>query len=219
VNPRLFGLLWQYQITDFATAAEFSLRGLHGSDDLVWSGAVRGGACGSVALQPLFTKCESRPETSADIRSTIRPHGPQGATIITDLTQLIYASQPFGYDSAILGSILLDARRCNARDGITGALVCRHDIYLQLLEGPSEQVNAAYMRIYRDDRHAGIQKLVSRQITSRMFGDWAMLHDPAKSLIWTQDEIAAGILERTTPAEIIRMFENLSETAGSDPSR
>ena len=58
-----------------------------------------------------------------------------GRNIITDLIQIIYMSQPFGYDEAMLAGILLDARRCNKRDGITGALVCRHDIYLQLLEG------------------------------------------------------------------------------------
>jgi len=141
---------------------------------------------------------------------------PSGATIITDLTQLIYASQPFGYDAAILSSILNDARRYNTRDDITGALVCRRDIYLQLLEGPSEHVNAAFMRISRDDRHAGINKLVSRQVTSRMFGDWAMLHDPEKSLIWTHDEIADGILERISQADIIDMFESVSRNAGPE---
>ncbi|MEO1331606.1 MAG: BLUF domain-containing protein, partial [Pseudomonadota bacterium] len=59
---------------------------------------------------------------------------PSGATVITDLTQLVYSSQPFGYDDIMLNGILNDARRCNLRDDITGALVCRHDIYLQLLE-------------------------------------------------------------------------------------
>lgn len=138
---------------------------------------------------------------------------PQGALIITELTQLIYASQPFGYDAILLSGILNDARRCNLRDDITGALVCRQDIYLQLLEGPSEQVAAAYTRICRDDRHIGVNQLVSRQITDRMFEGWAMLHDPAKSLIWTKDQIEKGILDRTSPIEIIDMFESVSRNA------
>lgn len=37
------------------------------------------------------------------------------------LMQLTYASHPFGFDDAMLAGILLDARRCNARDGITSA--------------------------------------------------------------------------------------------------
>lgn len=138
---------------------------------------------------------------------------------MTDLTQLIYASQPFGYDSAILGSILMDARRCNTRDGITGALICRHDVFLQLLEGPTGPVEAAYARIRGDDRHIDPVKLVSRQVDGRMFGAWAMLHDPAKSLIWTEDEISGGLLTRLDQAVIIDQFEMISRTAGPEHSR
>ena len=43
------------------------------------------------------------------------------------LTQLVYASHPFGFDEAMLNGIILDARRCNERDGITGALIARGD--------------------------------------------------------------------------------------------
>ena len=44
------------------------------------------------------------------------------------MLQLIYASRPFGFDTAMLAGILMDARRCNARDDITGMLVCRADL-------------------------------------------------------------------------------------------
>ena len=129
---------------------------------------------------------------------------------ITQLTQLIYASQPFGYDNTLLTTILNDARRCNIRDNISGVLICRHDIYLQLLEGPSEAVNAAYMRISRDDRHVGIKKLVSGPIVERFFGSWAMLHDPAISLIWNQQQIKSGVLDQIPPTEIVNMFKSIS---------
>jgi len=134
-------------------------------------------------------------------------------TIITDLSQIIYVSQPFGYDAAILSNILLDARRCNERDGVTGALVCRHDIFLQLLEGPTAEVEATYARILCDDRHVSPGKLVSRSISRRMFADWAMLHDPAKSLIWSRQQIADGALGSATPSDVIKVFEALAENA------
>ena len=89
-------------------------------------------------------------------------------------------------------------------------LICRHDIYLQLLEGPSEAVNAAYMRISRDDRHVGIKKLVSGPIVERFFGSWAMLHDPAISLIWNQQQIKSGVLDQIPPTEIVNMFKSIS---------
>ena len=136
--------------------------------------------------------------------------------IISDLIQLIYVSKPFGYDGPTLGGILIDARRCNARDGITGALVCRHDAYLQLLEGPAEKVRATYQRIIRDDRHANVEELVNHAVTERMFGDWAMLHDPETSWVWSREEIEDGVLERASPADIVAMFAGLSEKARTE---
>ncbi len=94
---------------------------------------------------------------------------------------------------------------------MTGALVCRQDIYLQLLEGPAPQVKATFARIRRDDRHLEIKKLVSRQVTDRIFGDWAMLHDPAKSWIWSEEELTKGILDSATEAEIGKVFEDLAD--------
>jgi hypothetical protein len=79
----------------------------------------------------------------------------------------------------------MTARRCNVRDDVTGALICRSDIYLQWLEGPEEQVKNTLERISRDDRHDEMKVQVSGGVSERMFGDWEMLHDPAVSWIWT----------------------------------
>ena len=133
--------------------------------------------------------------------------------------QLIYSSQPFGYDSPTLNGILTDARVCNERDGITGALICRHDIYLQLLEGPEETIKATYERICRDDRHAGVKRLVTKQVDSRMFGNWAMLHDPANSVIWTRAEVSEGSHERASEKDVIKMFENIAASDTQDFSK
>jgi len=51
--------------------------------------------------------------------------------------QLIYASQPFGYDELTLVGISAAARRNNARDGIAGAVICRGDLLVQLLAASS----------------------------------------------------------------------------------
>ena len=66
------------------------------------------------------------------------------------LMQLVYASRPFGFDELTLTEILLVARRLNKRDDITGSLICREDLYLQMLEGPRAAMTAAYARISRD---------------------------------------------------------------------
>ncbi|QGX96828.1 BLUF domain-containing protein [Roseovarius faecimaris] len=126
------------------------------------------------------------------------------------LTQLIYASTPFGFDASLLSNILLDARRCNARDDITGALIARQDLFLQLLEGPEDKVNACYQRIRRDDRHVEVTKLMQRSIKTRLFPSWAMRDDPAYSWMWTMEEVANGAVERATEDEVLNFFTRLS---------
>ncbi len=127
-----------------------------------------------------------------------------------ELTQLIYASQPFGFDEAMLNGILSDARRWNSREDITGALVCRADVYLQLLEGPPPAIDAAFARIGQDDRHDDVRLLVRRTISERLFPRWSMRDDPAQTWFWTQEEVAAGALTRATDAELLAVFERLA---------
>lgn len=126
------------------------------------------------------------------------------------LVQLIYASQPFGYDDALLSGILLDSRRWNAREGITGALICRADLYLQLLEGPEERVEAAYVRIARDSRHLDVTRLTAAAVSERLFPDWAMRDDPARSWIWSQAEVEAGAPKRADRDELLAIFTRLA---------
>lgn len=125
------------------------------------------------------------------------------------LFRAIYTSRPFGFDAGTLNGILLDARRANLRDGITGALICRSDIYLQWLEGPEMQVRAALARIERDDRHLELRVHLAESVSERTFGDWAMLHDPAASWIWSQDEVGDGAVDRASPEEIMAFFMEL----------
>ncbi len=119
-----------------------------------------------------------------------------------ELYRIIYSSRPFGFDDAMLNSILSDARRCNVRDDITGALICRADLYLQLLEGPQGAVEAAFARIAQDDRHLEVRRLVSGPIAARQFGAWAMRDDPARSWMWTQAEVESGALEEASEAAV-----------------
>lgn len=127
------------------------------------------------------------------------------------LTQLTYASRPFGFDDAMLAGILLDARRCNARDGITGLLICRADLYLQLLEGPDAAVDAAYRRIAVDDRHMDLRLLTRGTVTDRLFPAWAMRDDPARSWLWTKAQIDDGALDRATKDEVLAVFQRISD--------
>ncbi|MEM8629748.1 MAG: BLUF domain-containing protein [Pseudomonadota bacterium] len=128
----------------------------------------------------------------------------------------MYSSRPFGYDQATLGGILLDARRCNARDNITGALVCRQDVYIQMLEGPRAKVSETYDRIRKDERHVEVKLQFFGETSARLFEKWAMLHDPAKSWLWSTSEINQGILDSAGVAAFKQLFRDLSENANTN---
>nr|WP_315457259.1 BLUF domain-containing protein [uncultured Sphingorhabdus sp.] len=126
------------------------------------------------------------------------------------LTQIIYSSKPFGFTASVLDDILTVSRARNARDDITGTLICRGDMYLQLIEGPDPAIAATYERIIADDRHLEIDLLVSRPVSARLFPQWAMRDDPARSWMWTQEEVSAGAIQSASMAEILGIFERLA---------
>ena len=125
------------------------------------------------------------------------------------LMHLYYASTPFGFSESDLNKILSVARRNNARDGITGALICRSDLFLQMLEGPRTAVTAAFHRILGDDRHLDVVLIGSGDITARQFAKWHMRDDPARSWMWTQAQVAQGAVDATSAEDVRGEFARL----------
>ena len=137
---------------------------------------------------------------------------------VPELKQLIYCSRPFGFDRATLAGILVEARRNNLRDDITGALVCRHDLYIQLIEGPEAEIDALYARIADDNRHCEVRLILSNDVSERMFPEWQMLDDEMPTITWSPEEVADGAIERTTPAALYAMFEQVASRARARPA-
>ncbi|MDN3645251.1 BLUF domain-containing protein [Pontixanthobacter aestiaquae] len=129
------------------------------------------------------------------------------------MKQLIYRSQPFGFDRSMLAGILMQARHNNKRDDITGALICRHDLYIQLIEGPAAAIDALYAKISEDDRHCDVRLALSDKVSDRMFPEWEMLDDEMPTLIWSPQEIVDGAIEKATPAALRAVFERVAEKA------
>ncbi len=127
--------------------------------------------------------------------------------------RLIYSSTPFGFDSSILNSLLIDSRENNQKFDITGSLLCRADIYLQMLEGPEDLVLETFDKIQRDDRHINIEVLLQeRNIASRLFPDWAMRDDPVESWMWSQEEVANDAVKKSSKEKILSIFEKIAST-------
>ena len=127
--------------------------------------------------------------------------------------QLVYCSQPFGFSLEILSAILVASRANNRKYNITGALICRSDIFLQLLEGPEQQVKNTYDAIQNDDRHVNVYNLINRPIEKRLFPAWAMKDDPVKTWMWSREEVSNGIVKRLSEKEVEEVFLKLSKEA------
>ncbi len=75
-------------------------------------------------------------------------------------------------------SMLDGARKFNKEQDITGCLLYHKGVFVQLLEGEKEKVNALYQKIASDDRHNHITLLASSPKESRVFNDWEMAFVP-----------------------------------------
>lgn len=62
----------------------------------------------------------------------------------------------------------------NRAAGITGLLLLSGNRFLQVLEGPSDAVNALFGRIIRDKRHRDVQLLTYEPMGDAYFDDWNM---------------------------------------------
>jgi hypothetical protein len=134
----------------------------------------------------------------------------QSPAVQSPLVRLIYYSRPFGFDDLALTGILAAAERNNPPNGITGALICREDIFIQMLEGPEAFVQGAFDRIRSDDRHTDVVLVSKHPAAERLFPDWAMRHDPAQSWLWSHDEVTAGAAANATPGDYLAIFTRLA---------
>ena len=75
---------------------------------------------------------------------------------------------------AEIAAILARARRNNARNGITGALLFSAGFFAQVLEGPLAAIERVFERIQCDPRHGEVTILQAGPIERRVFPDWSM---------------------------------------------
>jgi hypothetical protein len=70
--------------------------------------------------------------------------------------------------------ILFESLPRNARDKITGLLLCDGFSFFQVIEGARAKVEACYARIERDARHTDVTLRLRGRVARRMFPRWSM---------------------------------------------
>ena len=122
------------------------------------------------------------------------------------IKQVIYVSKPVGFDDTVLDDILVQSKKNNKKNQITGALICRADLYLQYLEGPPNKIDTVYSKIKIDGRHRDVILLEEAKSKRRLFANWEMRGDPVKDWMWTQEEVADGVLEKLSKNDAMKIF-------------
>ena len=93
------------------------------------------------------------------------------------LVRLLYASKAAtAVDQEEMDAILRKSKANNAKSGVSGALcLCRTGgVFLQVLEGSREAVNALYAKLIVDGRHTHVTLLSYDEICERRFSGWTM---------------------------------------------
>ncbi len=91
------------------------------------------------------------------------------------LVHLLYASRAVqAMSGPEFAAILKQSREHNASEGITGLLCHTDGVFMQLLEGGRDAVNARYQRIASDPRHKDVILLSYAEIAEREFAGWTM---------------------------------------------
>lgn len=73
-----------------------------------------------------------------------------------------------------LEELLKVSRSNNQAKNITGMLLYGDGSLIQVLEGASEDIEAAYAVIQADSRHRNVTRILSGKIGQRNFADWKM---------------------------------------------
>ena len=113
------------------------------------------------------------------------------------LVQTLYYSRPSpGVTMTDVDDILRVARERNAQQAITGALLFRQDLFVQVLEGERSAVSEVLTGIVGDPRHHDVVLVGAREITRRDFADWSMAH-----VSLTEDSVAT-VLRHSPTADL-----------------
>jgi len=126
------------------------------------------------------------------------------------MLQIVYASRPLDFSAPSLLNLLLTARQFNTSNNITGALLYRDDIFMQMLEGDSAVIRNLMKRISKDERHTIVVPLVDRSVASRAFSRWEMYSDPFDDDLFSRAAVRDRKYLEMPTAEILALFTRLS---------
>jgi len=134
-----------------------------------------------------------------------------------NILQLIYISHATQkLSEQDLNKILAEARPSNESRNITGMLLYRDGLFIQVLEGEEAVIEQLLSNIKKDTRHHDVH-VVSKQIVKhREFSDWSMgfkniSHDMegANSFLESTKEPIDNTLQPSTARKLLATFRDM----------
>lgn len=95
---------------------------------------------------------------------------------------ILYLSTPtVPFSDEDLKELLVKSRENNRARSVSGILLFVNNLFIQVLEGESDDVEALYQLISRDPRHKSILKIYDKPIEEKLFDVWSMAFNKATS--------------------------------------
>ena len=95
-------------------------------------------------------------------------------------------------DGSNLMELVLQSRKNNQRNNITSLLIHGQAMFIQVLEGEKQQLEAVFDKIKQDPRHSHVSVIFTETIPKRRFQHWFLKYLPLNQ---TRLDRAAGFSE------------------------
>ncbi len=130
--------------------------------------------------------------------------------------QVIYASAGVRKLPADeLAAILTQARAHNTAAGITGLLVYHDGSFLQVLEGPEDEVDALIAKIKKDPRHHKFKLLLRDTVPAPEFEEWSMgfadtsgVAGDEEGFIDYESELSEALEDKAMAKSVLKKFRD-----------
>jgi hypothetical protein len=95
--------------------------------------------------------------------------------VVSAFRQVVYISQATGtFTESELNELVEVSRRNNKKYGITGAMLCLENAFIQVIEGEDAAISRLLDKLHTDTRHQNIRILSDKLAQVRNFQNWSM---------------------------------------------
>ena len=109
-----------------------------------------------------------------------------------------------------LVSLLKPSRERNQRQDVTGMLLFKDGLFLQVLEGAEKDVDAIYRSICLDERNSGHYLIERKAMEKRNFPDWRMGFENISNRNLSELEGFSAILDKALAPEEVGEHKDLA---------